>query len=1237
MPLSAQGLLLRMPAGAGTRLASLRESGVAHAADAGFDLEPLFEVAAAERDRGINGVPAREWFVARPKGTAMTAGDGWLAAYDLMARSAGFAAVGTGPDLIEPDFLQDWGDRSEHAGLGAAGGFDDQSTAGGAAVVPNAFAWHLNDSYSQLRAARGRAVNGRPVRIAHLDVGYDPNHDTYPATRVDLRAQKNLLDGGNLIDDARDRGVTGMLKNPGHGTGTLGILAGERFAFNDDGYQFDDVIGGDPYARIIPVRVGNSVVQIKTSSVAQGIAYAAGRLKDFPSDPVDVISMSMGGLASAAWADATNDAYEAGVLFVAAAGNNFGGLPTRFVVFPARFGRVLAACGVMADGRPYYGLTDRVMQGCWGPAKKMATAMAAFTPNTPWAEKDGPKIVDMNGAGTSSATPQIAAAAALYLRLHGDVLFDAGRYPQPWMRVEAVRAALFASAAAANDMEKIGRGTLRAADALGHAPLAVEELRKMPRDSAAFAFLRALSGLGASASAIDGMLRLEATQLLQRWDGPGPNPLEAAVADPDADGPLVSAGQVRQFIEALEQHPHASPQLRKRANETLSALGASVPRPPRPMPPTSDGDASTQPTTSAVPPVDPGQPVLPPPPYRALRGYALDPSLSQSLATAGEGEMLFKLPWENLEPGPRGEYVDVVDIDPGSGCFYEPVDLDAPYLLAQNGLAPSEGTPQFHQQMVYAASMATIANFEYALGRRALWRPGPSPVAENPKNDSKYVQRLRIYPHALREDNAYYAPDKVALLFGYFNARADDPGDHLPGGRVFACLSHDIVAHETTHALLDGMHRRFLLPSNPDVLAFHEAFADIVALLQHFTFPEVLRREIAGTRGDIRQQDSLLGKLAVQFGRGRGGGQALRDAIGTIDDNGEWTPRKPDPSAYNDDNTEPHERGVILVAAVFDAFLSIYGRRTADLYRLATGGSGVLRPGAIHPDLVNRLAAEAAKSAQHVLTMCIRALDYCPPTDITFGEYLRAILTADYDVLKNDAMNYRVAFVEAFRRRGIYPRDLRTLDVESLLWRSPATDVPARPNLLQGVLKKVQAFAGSQLYAVDRKTIFFQQRRTRAALHGLLLDWFYRSLDGAADAKSLGLLLPEKRQRGQKLFEVHSVRVAHRAGPDGFVSPRLMIGLLQERQAPVTPGSNGDKMTFEGGATIVADLRERRVLYGIRKHVASPGRLARQQAFAAAGGDLLRETYLGPGALQSEHAYAEQLALVHRAATRRGD
>ena len=83
------------------------------------------------------------------------------------------------------------------------------------------------------------------------------------------------------------------------------------------------------------------------------------------------------------------------------------------------------------------------------------------------------------------------------------------------------------------------------------------------------------------------------------------------------------------------------------------------------------------------------------------------------------------------------------------------------------------------------------------------------------------------------------------------------------------------------------------------------------------------------------------------------------------------------------DRLAPHSRGAILVGAVFDAFIAIYNSRIADLLRIYTGGTGVLPSGAIHPDLVNRLADEAAKSASHVLNMCIRAVDYLPPVDVT--------------------------------------------------------------------------------------------------------------------------------------------------------------------------------------------------------------------------------------------------------------
>src|SRR5262249_57896339 len=153
---------------------------------------------------------------------------------------------------------------------------------------------------------------------------------------------------------------------------------------------------------------------------------------------------------------------------------------------------------------------------------------------------------------------------------------------------------------------------------------------------------------------------------------------------------------------------------------------------------------------------------------------------------------------------------------------------------------------------------------------------------------------------------------------------------------------------------------------------------------------------------------------------------ALRDYIGKVvkvedADSGKekevWVRRKPERTDYDPDK-EAHDLGAVLVAAVFDAFLQIYKRRTDDLLRLATAGTGILPKGEISAELIERLAREASKVAGQFLNICIRALDYCPPVDLTFGEYLRALITADADLVRNDKHGYRTAFIEAFRNRG---------------------------------------------------------------------------------------------------------------------------------------------------------------------------------------------------------------------------
>jgi len=644
----------------------------------------------------------------------------------------------------------------------------------------------------------------------------------------------------------------------------------------------------------------------------------------------------------------------------------------------------------------------------------------------------------------------------------------------------------------------------------------------------------------------------------------------------------------------------------------------------------------------------------PRPAFRRLRGYAFDPSVSMQMETALVNEVIFKVLWEpvatrrmldrsalpaapipeRLERGPIGEYVEVIDFDPASGCFYEPVDLDNPDVLAQDGLAPSEGNPQFHQQMTYAVAMTTIRNFERALGRPALWAPRRWKRGEPELPDRGFVRRLRIYPHALRDANAYYSPGKKALLFGYFPAEPRVNGDLLPGGTVFTCLSHDVVAHETTHALLDGLHRRFVEPTHPDALAFHEAFADIVALFQHFSFPELLRHQIAKTRGDL-SSENLLGQLARQFGQAIGNYGALRNYIG----------QDADPARYQTE-AEPHARGAILVAAIFEAFLSIYRSRVADLIRIASRGTGIMEAGALHPDLVNRLASEASKSAQHVLNMCIRALDYCPPVDINFGDYLRALITADSDLVPDDDQRYRVAIIEAFRRRGIYPTDVRTLSVDSLRWplvRERIDGGATKSDILEDDLyviadKLRHILRETADYSPTRKDLFDNLYQARQKLHAVIES----DMERGPFEKVTGLALhsstaPEDitKSNGRPAFEVHSVQPAQRIGPDGDSLNQAVISITQKRVVRLDPedrSPDAPTFAFRGGCTLIFDLDTLNLRYCIRKPIASEDRLKSQRRYRLEGRTTsLRATYLAGVALDEEEEENEEpFALLHR-------
>jgi hypothetical protein len=670
------------------------------------------------------------------------------------------------------------------------------------------------------------------------------------------------------------------------------------------------------------------------------------------------------------------------------------------------------------------------------------------------------------------------------------------------------------------------------------------------------------------------------------------------------------------------------------------------------------------------------------PSTRRLQIYAIDPSVDTSMATAAISRCILPISWEELKPGPVGNYIEVVDVDPSSGCAYDPVNLNQLGVVASDGLAPSEGSPQFHQQMVYAVAMKTIENFERALGRPILWAPRWKDEKGSfiKKRIDRYVPKLRIYPHAFREPNAYYSPAKKALLFGYFNAQSTDPREELPGGMVFSCLSHDIIAHETTHAILDGVNRLLLEATNEDMLAFHEAFADVVAIFQHFTLPGLVLDQMQRTRGDL-EMNNLLAALAVQFGRATRLGGALRNALGSFDKKGQRL--APNPAELSR-TSEPHARGAILVAAVFDAFLRIYETRVSDLRRIATGGTGILSPGDIHPDLARRFADEAVKASQRVLTICIRALDYLPPVDITFGDYLRALITADADLVPDDPQRYRLAFIEAFRNRGIYPQDVRALGEESLRWRLipkdkseiirkflPPTDVlhtmiaalefspdPALDNETEEQLRTAQwrenlnalrevflnAYWGistpreARSSSNHRLNMFQTEQQFARFLYFWLAatTWKHtkKELQDASDVFGIDFIAfrkyldsSGKRAPIPGAIQVHSVRPTFRVQPDGRTTIELLMILTQRRDIKLKESDSDLEFPFRGGCTLIIDPQGDELRYSISKNIRFDEDTRRQEKSMAFLRD--RVACLGPNARDYYRLHGENKPKMH--------
>ena len=345
------------------------------------------------------------------------------------------------------------------------------------------------------------AAPGDPgyVKIAHVDAGIAPHAGLnwtrgLPAPEgLDLAGGRNFYDpdaghdvdyGGGAVTGAlpitpmtyTENPLAELIEYPDHGVKTLSVMLSSAP---------NRLRGVAPYLRVRPYRVANGplfaslsrdeedrleAVAAQAAKVPEAMAQAIRHAIEGDPPACRVISLSMGnpgyipllmGLggmfghvpsgAGAELARAVDAAYEKGVIVVCAAGQIVDS-----VVYPARFARTIAVGGFDTKGSlfihyPPAGYKDPGPVDIWARAERINRAAltgAGEEAEEIWADpKDNPPhlqgIALEKPSGTSYATPQVAAAAALWLTLHGEALeAKFGKRSRRWMIVECFREAL---------------------------------------------------------------------------------------------------------------------------------------------------------------------------------------------------------------------------------------------------------------------------------------------------------------------------------------------------------------------------------------------------------------------------------------------------------------------------------------------------------------------------------------------------------------------------------------------------------------------------------------------------------------------------------------------------------------------------------------------------------------------------------------------------------------------------
>ncbi|MEW6280934.1 MAG: hypothetical protein AB1758_20130 [Candidatus Eremiobacterota bacterium] len=285
--------------------------------------------------------------------------------------------------------------------------------------------------------------------------------------------------------------------------------------------------------------------------------------------------------------------------------------------------------------------------------------------------------------------------------------------------------------------------------------------------------------------------------------------------------------------------------------------------------------------------------------------------------------------------------------------------------LGSGAPAPRNGnyvySPQergFHGANALAAVARTIEIFEKALGEPIKW--------------AFRGQQITIHPDGGQMINAYYSRQDGSLNFFHDT-------DPVTGRTFYSGDSGEVVAHETGHAILDGLRPGYLSTWSPDPGAFHESFGDVLAMLACLQDDRVVARVVEQTGGDL-SRPNIAANLGEELG------VAINHASGENVTGGDYTRTAINKFVWQDPSTLPERGGPDQL-----------GSEVHDFSRLWTGAMYDVIKGITDDNMQKGMgAAEALKAAStEGLQLYAGLMRTAPRGDHTYRDMAVALLQAD--------------------------------------------------------------------------------------------------------------------------------------------------------------------------------------------------------------------------------------------------